>query len=88
MNKMAVVCGYIDLTNLAAGDELVQLEYIKILPAGGYIPYQSLHYRQRNDVLCYIHSKPYYYGIKFTIQQILPVGGPYKSFDYTFYREI
>ena len=79
-----VVTGYIDLSEMQAGDEVVLRMYVRTREGGGYGLYASHVYRdaQAEPVVCVL---PRYTarGTRVTLQQ---VKGTYRRFSYIFVR--
>jgi len=75
--------GYIDLSNMKTGDEIIIRQYVKIKPDGELKKYWEEKYNgiQANPI-CYITPKPSIYGILITVQQ---TAGSYITFDWEFY---
>lgn len=82
---LAVVHGYIDLSAMEAGDEVVIRSYVRFKPEGAYRKYAEDTYSGPQDKpALYMLPRLTVYGIKVTLQQ---TAGAYKSFDYMFVRE-
>jgi hypothetical protein len=81
-----VVTGYIDLSEMQAGDEVVLRMYVRTREGGGYGLYASQAYRdaQGEPVVCVL---PRYTarGARMTLQQ---VKGTYRRFSYVFVRVV
>jgi hypothetical protein len=76
--------GYVDLSQMAAGDTIVIRQYIKISPTGDYAKYAEETYSDAQALpLLYIVTKPGRYGIKVTAQQ---TAGTYRTLQYQFFR--
>jgi hypothetical protein len=79
-----VVTGYIDLSEMQAGDEVVLRMYVRTREGGEYGLYASQAYRdaQGEPVVCVL---PRYtaHGMRMTLQQ---VKGTYRRFSYVFVR--
>lgn len=87
--KTSILHGFVDLSNLVVGDTVVLKEYVKIKPAGAYVLYAQRTYVNRPDPMCYVYSKPYFYGVRFSLTQTTTgVPGVYRDFDYIWFREI
>jgi len=72
--------GYIDLTNMASGDEVRIRVYIQINSVGALRKVYDQNFIGGQDPpLCYIHRRTARYGYRVTLQQ---VAGTYRSFDY------
>jgi len=78
--------GYIDLSNMKAGDEVVIRQYVRIRPYGELKKYWEEKYSgaQANPIV-YITPKPSVYGILTTLQQ---TSGTYISYDWEFYMTV
>ena len=78
--------GYIDLSNMKTGDEVIIRQYIKIKPDGELKKYWEEKYNgiQANPIV-YITPKPSIYGILITLQQ---TSGTYISYDWEFYMSV
>lgn len=77
--------GYIDLSNMVAGDTVVIRQYMQVKPGGNYRRYEEGSYTGVQDPpLIYVTPKVTDYGVRITLQQI---AGIFRDFDYTFIRE-
>jgi hypothetical protein len=78
--------GYIDLSEMKTGDEVIIRQYIKIEPNGELKKYWEDKYNgiQANPIV-YITPKPSIYGILITLQQ---TSGIYISYDWDFYMSV
>jgi hypothetical protein len=78
--------GYIDLSNMKTGDEVIIRQYVKIRPDGELKKYWEEKYNgiQANPVY-YLTPKPSVYGILITLQQ---TSGTYISYDWEFYMAV
>lgn len=78
--------GYVDLSNMQAGDTIVIREYMKIAPGGNYIKYAEETYSGAQTIpLLHILTKPARYGLKVTLQQ---TGGTNRNYQYQFFKRI
>jgi len=76
--------GFIDLSNMAAGDTVVIRQYISIVTPPDYKKYAEETYTDAQTLpLLYITTKTARYGIKITLQQ---TAGTYRTFKYQFFR--
>lgn len=76
------VDGYLDLSPMQNGDEIVIRLYGKIKSDGEYRLYDDAKIAgAQPKPLFYIHRRPTRYGWKITIQQ---TAGTYRTFDYQF----
>ena len=82
----AYVEGYIDLTNMAAGDTIVVRQYMKLSSISAYVCYgeQSLSDAQAPINLLWIVPKPNQSGVKVTVQQ---TAGVMRTFSYAWFEE-
>lgn len=81
---LGVIQGYIDLQNMADGDEVIIRVYTKIKADGEYKKYASDRFiGVQEEPALYILPRLSVYAFKVTIQQ---VAGTPKSFDYVFVR--
>jgi len=72
--------GWIDLSNLQAGDTLLIKEYVKVKSGGTYRKYAEKSFSGvQNLTALHILTLPSRYGIKITITQTT---GTYRSYDY------
>ncbi len=77
--------GYVDLSNLAVGDEVVLKRYVKIQEGGDYKLHASEAFNGvQEQPLIRFPPIAGYYGIKVTLQQ---TAGSFKSFPYQFFKE-
>jgi hypothetical protein len=78
--------GYIDLSKMKTGDEVVIRQYVKIRPDGEFKKYWEDIYRgiQANPIV-YITPKPSIYGILVTLQQ---TAGTPIEYDWEFYMSM
>lgn len=84
-NSLLKLSGYIDLSNIENGDEVVVRQHMKVRPSGEYKQYAEVTYvGVQENPLIYITTKVLGYGGKITLQQ---TGGTLKSFDYEFISE-
>jgi hypothetical protein len=77
--------GYIDLSEMTAGDTVVLKRYVKIQEGGEYKLHASETYTgAQAQPLIRFPFMASYYGMKVTLQQ---TAGTYKSFPYQFFKE-
>jgi len=77
--------GYIDLANLADGDTIIMKFYAKVKANGAWKGcYEETYTGVQTPPLVHIVKRPEYHGLKITLQQ---TAGPYKTFDYEFFKE-
>jgi hypothetical protein len=80
-----VVEGYVDLTNMQAGDSISVKEYMRIASGGAYVLYGSQPLNDAQTIaLLWITPKPGAYGVKLTIQQ---TAGVNRTFAYAVFKE-
>jgi len=81
---LATISGWIDLSNMKFGDEIIIRVYTKIKEDGDYVLYTSEPYmgEQTKPALC-ILPRLTGYAYRVTIEQ---TAGSYKSFDYLFVK--
>ena len=76
------VDGFIDLSQMEAGDKVIIRLYGRIKSGGDYRLYEEAEFSGvQAKPLVYVHRRPTRYGWKVTLQQ---TEGTYKSFDYQF----
>ena len=77
--------GWIDLSNMQAGDAVVIKEYVKLKSNGTYRLYDSAEYSgvQAKPGL-YVVKLPAKYGIKVTLEQ---TAGVNRDYDYNFFEK-
>lgn len=81
---VALISGYVDLSNMAEGDEVVIISYVKIREDGDYILYRrEVFTGKQPEPALYILPRPAGLAYKVTLQQ---TAGMYKSFDYLFVK--
>jgi len=84
-NPLRYLEGYVDVSAMEAGDEIVLRIYAKIATDVNYKQYAVKEYRGVQDLpLAYMATKPVRYGLKITAQQI---AGTYKTLAYQFFRK-
>ena len=77
--------GYVDLSAMTSGDQVVLRRYVKIQEGGEYRLHASETYNGvQAEPLVRFPFIAGYYGIKVTLQQ---TAGTYKSFPYQFFKE-
>lgn len=85
VNSLLKLSGYIDLSNMEDGDEVIIKQRMRVKPGGNYKQYAKETYvGVQENPLIYITTKVLGYGGKITLQQ---TGGSLKSFDYEFISE-
>jgi len=78
--------GYVDLNNMAGGDEVLLKRYVKIQEAGDYRLHASQIYTGvQAEPLIRFPFMAGYYGVKVTLQQ---TAGVFKTFPYQFFKEV
>jgi hypothetical protein len=78
--------GYIDLSKMKTGDEVVIRQYVKIRPDGEFKKYWEYIYRGVQDnPIVYITPKPSIYGILVILQQ---TAGTPIEYDWEFYMSV
>jgi lipopolysaccharide export system protein LptA len=78
------ISGYINLTNLQAGDTVVIRQYIKLFSS--YQKYEEESYSDAQaKPIIYIRPKEIASGTKVTIQQ---TAGVFRDFEYKFIKEV
>ena len=84
LTRLGHLEGYIDLSNMQAGDTLVIKVYVKIKSGGSYRQYDSGSYSgvQTSPAL-HVSALPASYGVKVTLQQSAGIN---RDYDYKFYR--
>ena len=81
---VALISGYVDLSNMTDGDEVAITSYVKIKEDGDYIPYRrEVFTGKQPEPALYILPRPAGLAYKVTLQQ---TAGMYKSFDYLFIK--
>lgn len=83
---LATLEGWIDLSNMQAGDAVVIKEYVKLKSGGTYILYDSAEYSgvQAKPAL-HVVKLPAKYGVKVTLQQ---TAGTNREYDYNFFKVV
>lgn len=78
-----IIDGYIDLSNMKAGDEAVIRQYVRVKPDGELKKYAEETYHGIQELpMIYIKPKTAFYGVLITLQQT--AGAPF-SFDWEFH---
>ncbi len=81
---IALVEGYVDLSNMAGGDTIVIRQYMKVKTGAAYVKYAEETYSGAQAIpLIYISAKPANIAIKLTAQQ---TAGVNRSLDCQFGR--
>jgi hypothetical protein len=81
---IALVDGYVDLSNMAGGDTIVIRQYMKVKTGGAYVKYADETYVGAQAIpLIYISAKPASIAIKVTAEQ---TAGVNRSLDCQFGR--
>ena len=81
---IALVDGYVDLSNMAGGDTITIRQYMKIKTGGDYVKYAEETYSGAQAVpLVYISAKPANIAVKVTAEQ---TAGVNRSLDCQFGR--
>jgi hypothetical protein len=81
---IALVDGYVDLTNMAVGDTIIIRQYMKVRTGGDYVKYAEETYTGAQAVpLIYISVKPAKIAVKVTAEQ---TAGVNRSLDCQFGR--
>lgn len=85
INSLMKLSGYIDLSEMETGDEVVIKQYMRIKSGGAYKKYAQENYSGvQEKPLIYITTKVLGHGGQVTLQQTL---GTNKSFEYEFISE-
>ena len=80
------VSGYIDLTNLAAGDTLSIRMYLRVVAGGAWRLYHQDEYNGPvAPAVVHVVERPENHGLRLTLQQ---TAGVNKVIDYEFYQEV
>ncbi len=83
-SKQGLLDGYVDLTNLQAGDTVVLRQYMQLKAAGAYVKYAEETYSGVQSIpLIHITTKTAKTKIKVTAQQ---TAGVNRNLDVQFYR--
>ncbi len=83
--KFGTLEGYINLSNMQAGDTITIRYYIKVKKNGDYSCYNSETYTDaQTNPTVYFSKLPTKYGCKITLQQT--VGS--RTFDYIFFKQV
>lgn len=78
-----IIDGYIDLSNMKAGDTTVIRQYVKLKPGGELRKYgEEAYFGAQQLPVIYIKPKTAIYGVQITLQQ--KEGSPF-SFDWEFH---
>jgi hypothetical protein len=81
---IALISGYIDLSNMTEGDEVTITSYVKIKDGGEYIRYRSETFTGKQpEPAVYVLPRLAGIALKVTLKQ---TAGTFKSFDYFFVR--
>jgi len=84
--NIALISGYIDLSNMAFGDRVVISSYVKLTPGSDYILYRSEeYYGQQAEPALYIQPRLSGAALKVTLKQ---TAGTYKTFTYLFTKGV
>ena len=82
---LAMVHGYIDLSQMTTGDEVIIRAYVVIRAGGAWRKYAEETFRDAQSLpALYVLPRLTVYGIRITLQQ---TAGTFKSFDYVFVKE-
>lgn len=86
LTELCTLEGWIDLSNMEAGDTVVIKEYVKLKSGGTYTLYDSASYSgvQAKPAL-HVIKIPAKYGVKVTLQQ---TAGTNRDYDYNFFKEV
>lgn len=77
--------GFIDLTNMAAGDTVVLREYLSLVTPVSYVQYAEETYSDAQALpALYVRTKPGRYGIRVSLEQ---TAGTIKDFPFQFFRK-
>ena len=77
---IGVVKGYIDLSEMEDGDEVIVAQYVRVDKQTGWKRYaREVYTDKQEDPALYITPKPCDYALKITLQQ---TKGNYRSFIY------
>ena len=84
--ELATLEGYIDLSNMQAGDGVTISEYVKLKTGGSYVLYDSASYSgvQAKPGL-HVVKLPGKYGLNVTLEQ---TAGVNRDYDYNFFKEV
>jgi len=86
VSTLGTLEGYIDLSNMQAGDSVTIREYVKLKSDGAYRLYESATYTDaQSKPALHIVKLPTKYGIKVTLEQ---TAGTYRDYDYNFFRRV
>jgi hypothetical protein len=82
--RISTIAGYIDLSNMRAGDTVIIRSYVKIKEDGGYVLYHPETFiGEQTEPALYTLPRLSGLAFKITLQQTT---GSYKSFDYLFVK--
>lgn len=77
--------GYIDLSNMQAGDTVLIKQYVKIVEGGDYKLYANGSYSGvQSQPMLHFEDRMLDLGMKITLQQ---TAGTFRAFPYEFYKE-
>jgi hypothetical protein len=81
---VALVSGYLDLSNMVEGDSVTVRSYVRIREGGEYVLYRSeTFYGRPPEPALYLLPRLVGYAFKVTLQQ---TAGAFKNFDYLFVK--
>jgi len=79
------IYGWIDLTPMDLGDEVIIQGYTKLKPDGNWVRHINEIFNDAQQIpAIYFIEKTVSYGLKVTLQQ---TKGTYRTFDYLFFKE-
>ena len=82
--KISTISGYIDLSNMEAGDTVIIRSYVKIKEGGNYVLYYPATFEGKQvEPALYVLPRVSGFAFKITLQQ---TAGSYKIFDYLFVK--
>uniref|UniRef100_A0A7J3JQ24 Uncharacterized protein n=1 Tax=Ignisphaera aggregans TaxID=334771 RepID=A0A7J3JQ24_9CREN len=86
VGDIALISGYINLSNMREDDKVIVSSYIKLTPTSDYVLYHSEVFSgQQTEPALYVHPRLSGVALKVTLRQ---VSGIYKSFEYLFVKSI
>jgi len=85
-DELGKVTGYINLSQMEFGDEIVIRQYFRIRNGGPWGIYsQDTYSNIQATPTCYVDTKECHFGVRVTLEQ---TAGVYKNFEYDFVLEM
>jgi len=86
LTELGTLEGWIDLSNMQAGDSVTIREYVRLKSGGTYRLYDSATYTgAQTKPALHVVKLPTRYGLKVTLEQ---TAGVNRDYDYNFFRRV